>query len=67
VAYDTGNHMDGTVTTYDAGTGALVVSIVRHTGSGTYSAWTVNLAGAVGASGPAGPAGPEGPQGPTGV
>ena len=67
IGYDISIHMHGEVVTYDAGTGALVVDVTQHSGAGTYSAWTVNLSGAVGATGPAGPAGPEGPIGPTGA
>ena len=48
IAFDTAPtfyHMHGTVTSYDSGTGALVVDVQNHTGSGTYSAWTVNVGG----------------------
>ena len=47
VAHDASNHMHGTVTSYNSTTGALVVSVNQHSGSGTYSAWTVNVGGAV--------------------
>jgi hypothetical protein len=47
VAFDASNHMHGEVLTYNSGTGALSVDINHHTGSGTYSAWTVNVAGVV--------------------
>jgi hypothetical protein len=63
IAYDIDHHMHGEVVSYDDGTGVLVVDVTNHSGSGTFSAWTVNLAGAVGATGPAGPEGPQGPQG----
>jgi hypothetical protein len=43
--FDASNHMHGEVTSYNAATGALVVDIKTHTGSGTYSAWTLNLDG----------------------
>lgn len=38
------NYMLGTVTSYDAGTGALVVGVTSVGGSGTLAAWTVVLA-----------------------
>jgi hypothetical protein len=47
VAFDASNHMHGEVLTYNSGTGALSVDINHHTGSGTYTAWTVNVAGVV--------------------
>jgi hypothetical protein len=40
--------MEGTVTSYNSGTGALVVSVDTTSGSGTFTSWTVNLAGATG-------------------
>jgi hypothetical protein len=47
VAFDASNHMHGEVLTYNSGTGALSVDINHHTGSGTYTSWTVNVAGVV--------------------
>lgn len=35
------NYMDGTVTSYDAGTGALVINVTATGGSGTINTWTV--------------------------
>lgn len=66
IAYNASNHMHGVVTSYNATTGALVVDVQNHTGSGTYAAWTVNLEGAAGIQGPQGPAGPTGATGPAG-
>jgi hypothetical protein len=63
IAYDITHHMHGEVVSYDDVTGVLVVDVTSHSGSGTFSAWVVNLSGAVGAVGPAGPEGPQGPQG----
>ena len=40
------NRMDGTVTSYNSGTGALVVSVDRANGSGTEASWRVFLTGA---------------------
>jgi hypothetical protein len=45
VVYDSSNHMHGTVTSYNSTTGALVVDIKNHTGSGTYASWSINLDG----------------------
>jgi hypothetical protein len=39
--------MHGTVTSYNAATGALVIEVKQKTGSGTFSVWTVNLDGAL--------------------
>ena len=45
VVHNPANHMHGEVTSYDAATGALVVNIKTHTGSGTYTSWVINLDG----------------------
>ena len=45
IAYDASNHMHGTVTSYNSGTGVLVVDVQTHTGAGTYASWTVNVGG----------------------
>ena len=45
IAYDATNHMHGEVTTYNSGTGVLVVDINNHTGTGTYTSWVVNVGG----------------------
>jgi hypothetical protein len=45
VVFNPANHMHGEVTSYDAATGALVVNIKTHTGSGTYTSWVLNLDG----------------------
>jgi hypothetical protein len=37
------NYMTGTVTSYNSGTGALVVDVSAVGGSGTYSAWSLSL------------------------
>lgn len=39
------NFMTGTVTSYNSGTGALVVDVSAVGGSGTYSAWSLSIAG----------------------
>jgi len=66
IVYNAGNHMHGSVTSYNSATGALVVDVSNHTGSGTYTSWTINLEGAIGAQGPVGPQGPTGATGATG-
>lgn len=45
IAYDSSNWMHGEVTSYDSGTGALVVNVTAISGSGTYSDWAVTLSG----------------------
>jgi hypothetical protein len=45
VVFNPANHMHGEVTSYNAATGALVVDIKTHTGSGTYTSWVLNLDG----------------------
>lgn len=45
IAYDASNHMHAVVTSYDSATGVLVVDVQNHTGSGTYTSWTVNVGG----------------------
>jgi hypothetical protein len=43
VVFDSSNHMHGAVTSYSGTT--LIVDIKHHTGSGTYTSWTINLDG----------------------
>jgi hypothetical protein len=45
IAYDVSNHMHGEVLTYNSGTGVMTVDVNHHTGSGTYTAWVVNVGG----------------------
>jgi len=47
ISYDASHHMHAEVTTYNSGTGVLVVDVKNHTGTGTYTAWTVNVGGTV--------------------
>ena len=47
IANDSSNWMHGTVTSYNSGTGALVVNVDLVSGSGTYTAWTVTQSGEV--------------------
>jgi hypothetical protein len=45
IVYDSLNHMHGTVTSYNAATGELVVEVSQHTGAGTYTDWEINVGG----------------------
>jgi len=45
IVYDVNNHMHGFVVSYNITTGVMVVDIDSHTGTGTYSAWTINIGG----------------------
>lgn len=47
---DEANFMNGPVTSYDAGTGALVMSIDNIGGSGTFADWIISLSGTQGPS-----------------
>lgn len=45
ISFDASNHMHALVTSYNSGTGVLVVNVQSFSGSGTYSVWTVNVGG----------------------
>jgi hypothetical protein len=45
ISYDATHHMHAQVLTYNSGTGQLDVDVLSHTGTGTFSAWTVNVGG----------------------
>jgi hypothetical protein len=60
IANSPSNSMIGTVTSYNSGTGAFVVSITSVIGSGTYTSWDVNLNGAAGGNGTSGISGTSG-------
>lgn len=47
IAYDATHHMHALVLTYDSGTGVMTVDVQSHTGTGTFTAWTVNVGGTV--------------------
>jgi hypothetical protein len=66
ISYDGSNYMSGTVTSYDSLTGIAVVNITSTTGSGTYTAWSMSLAGTQGPPGATGATGPTGATGATG-
>jgi hypothetical protein len=63
ISYDIYNHMHAEIDTYNAATGAMTATISDSEGAGTYSAWIVNLSGAVGAIGDTGPTGAAGSDG----
>ena len=64
IAYDSSNYIEATVVSYTGTT--LTYNVVTVTGTGTYTDWDVNLAGAPGPQGETGPTGPTGPKGLTG-
>jgi hypothetical protein len=41
----TTRHMHARVTSYDSGTGVMVVNVISHSGTGTYTSWVVNVGG----------------------
>ena len=47
IAYDASNHMHARVLTYNSGTGVMTVDVLSHSGTGTFSLWTVNVGGTV--------------------
>ena len=47
IANDASHHMHALVTSYNSGTGVLVVDVQQHTGTGTFTSWTVNVGGTV--------------------
>ena len=67
IAYDINNHMIGMVSSYNSGTGVMVVDIITIIGTGSYSSWQVNLNGAEGVAGATGPKGNNGSTGATGA
>lgn len=44
------NYMDGQITSYNSGTGALVVNVTAIGGTGTFAAWTIGMLAGGGAS-----------------
>jgi hypothetical protein len=47
IAYNAANHMHAQVLTYNSGTGVMTVDVRSHSGSGTFTFWTVNVGGTV--------------------
>ena len=67
IVYDVSNYMEGTVTSYNSGNGAIIVSVASITGSGNYSSWSVSLTGTPGPQGATGGIGATGVQGASGA
>jgi hypothetical protein len=56
--------MQGAVSGYTKATGVMIVNVTSVTGTGTFSAWQVNLDGIAGVAGETGPQGATGATGP---
>ena len=67
VANSVANTMTGTVSAYNSGTGVMSVLVFSSTGLGTYSSWSVNLAGATGIQGTQGVQGTAAQNGTQGI
>lgn len=68
VVYDKDNYQTSSVLSYDGETGELVFSGASSVvGSGTYTGWTINLAGAAGGDGSSGTSGTNGTSGSSGT
>jgi hypothetical protein len=63
VAHDEFNYMTGVVTGYNPGSGQITIDVTDAVGSGSYSYWQVNLAGASGGNGSSGTSGTSGANG----
>lgn len=57
----------GLVTSYNSGTGALVLNVDTALGVGSDNSWTITIAGEQGQQGPSGPSGATGQKGDTGA
>jgi hypothetical protein len=57
------NYVYGTVVSYTAGTGTLIINPLQSVGTGTFSAWTVELTGKNGTAGAASSSGTSGGSG----
>ncbi len=68
IAYDGNNHQTSEVISYNSATGSLTFAAPSDVvGSGTYSSWNVNLAGASGGDGSSGSSGTAGTSGANGT
>ena len=67
LSYDANNYVIGTVNTYNPSTGQLDITVSKSVGSGSYSTWTVNLAGSAGSAGTSGQSGTSGSNGTSGT
>ncbi|MBP1064848.1 hypothetical protein JOE51_006315 [Bradyrhizobium japonicum] len=57
------NYMHGSITSYNSGTGALVVNVLDIGGSGTFADWNIAISGSQGPIGQTGPSGAVGVSG----
>jgi hypothetical protein len=57
---DTSNYMFGNVSSYDAGTGAMIVNVTAVGGTGTFSDWLISVSGVQGIQGATGAPGAPG-------
>jgi hypothetical protein len=67
IADGTGRQMTGTVQSYTISPNILTVNVDASTGTGTSTAWQINLQGIQGPTGPIGQTGPSGPTGTQGL
>ena len=67
VANSITDYFDGVVTSYNTGTGGIDINVTNRTGTGTFSSWQVNLAGAAGGDGTSGTSGETGTSGVSGT
>ena len=67
IAYDINNMFRAEVAGYTAASGEIEMVSVAHTGSGSYSNWSMNLYGGAYSLGPTGPTGPSGATGAAGT
>ncbi len=63
VSTDASKYVAGRVVSFSRETGALVLDIFDHGGSGTYSAWKLRISGLPGVKGDTGATGPKGDRG----
>ncbi len=65
VSYDASNYIEGTISSYSGST--LSITADKSLGSGTYTSWTIGIAGQPGAAGATGATGAAGATGATGA
>jgi len=67
ISYDANNYTIGTVVSYNASTGVMVITPVKSVGSGSYSVWNVALTGNLGSAGTSGTSSVSGSNGTSGT
>ena len=67
ISYDANNYTIGTVVSYNASTGVMVITPVKSVGSGSYSVWKVALTGNLGSAGTSGTSSVSGSNGTSGT